>query len=293
MVKTLRQRLASGRVLLCDGAMGTMLQAAGLELGEAPELLNLEHPERVLAVHLAYVAAGVDIVTTNSFGGTRLKMGRAGAAEQVRAANRAAAQIARQAASANVFVAGDLGPTGELLEPYGELTRETAIAAYAEQAAALAEGGVDLFLVETMADLGEATAAVAGIRQASDLPIFCTMTFDAGGRTMMGVSPRQAGEALLAAGVDAFGANCGTGPEDMENVARELLAVRPGVAVICQPNAGLPSLEAGQTVYDASPEKMAEYARRFAALGVRVIGSCCGSTPAHTEVVGRALEGYR
>jgi methionine synthase I (cobalamin-dependent) len=291
--KTLRQRLATGKVLLCDGAMGTMLQAAGLDLGEVPELLNLERPERVMAVHLGYIAAGVDIITTNTFGGTRQKMGRGGAADQVVEANRAGAALARQAAAGNVFVAGDMGPTGELLQPYGDLSVEEAVAAYAEQSAALVAGGVDVFLVETMSDLNEVKAAVAGIRKVSKLPIFCTLTFDTGGRTMMGVSPKQAALALSELGVDAFGANCGLGPEEMEGVARELLAACPDAAVICQPNAGLPSLEEGRAVYSASPETMGEFARRYAALGVRVVGSCCGSTPAHTEMIGRALEGYR
>lgn len=291
--KSLRQRLAMGKVLLCDGAMGTMLQAAGLDLGEVPELLNLERPERVMAVHLGYVAAGVDIITTNTFGGTRLKMGRGGAAEMVREANREGARLARLAAAGNVFVAGSLGPTGQLLQPFGDLSLEEAVEAYAEQAAALADGGVDVFLVETMSDLNEAKAAIAGIMKVSQLPVFCTMTFDTGGRTMMGVSPQQAALALSELGVDAFGANCGQGPEEMEGVARELLATSPDAVVICQPNAGVPTLEEGRAVYSAGPETMGEYARRYAALGVRIVGSCCGSTPAHTEMIGRALQGYR
>jgi methionine synthase I (cobalamin-dependent) len=293
MTKTLRQRLAEGKVLLCDGAMGTMLQTAGLTAGDVPELWNLNRPERVLAVHLAYVAAGVDIVTTNTFGGSRVKMARADIAEQAVDANLAGAQLARQAAAGNVFVAGSMGPTGELLEPFGPLSAAEVADVYAEQAAALAKGGVDLFLIETMSDFNEATAAVNGIRRVSDLPVFCTLTFDAGGRTMMGVSPRQAAAALTALAVDAFGANCGLGPDEMEGVAREFLTAQPGASIICQPNAGVPTLEDGKSVYGASPETMAEFARRYAALGVRVIGSCCGSTPAHTEMIGRALEGYR
>lgn len=291
--KTLRRRLATGRVLLCDGAMGTMLQASGLVIGEVPELLNLERPERVMAVHLGYIAAGADIITTNTFGGTRVKMGRGGAADLVAEANRAGARVAREAAAGNVFVAGSMGPTGELLAPFGDLSVENATAAFAEQAKALAEGGVDVFLVETMSDLTEAKAAIAGIRKVSKLPIFCTMTFDAGGRTMMGVSPQQAVVALSELGVDAFGANCGQGPEDMEGVARQMLAARPDAVIICQPNAGVPTLEGGRAVYSAGPETMGEFARRYAAMGVRIIGSCCGSTPAHTEMIGRALEGYR
>ncbi|MHB1004754.1 MAG: homocysteine S-methyltransferase family protein [Chloroflexota bacterium] len=293
MGRAVREALASGKILLCDGAMGTMLQAGGADLGEAPELLNLEYPERVLAVHLAYVAAGAQIITTNTFGGCRINLARAGVADRIVAVNRAGAQIARQAAGAGAFVAGDIGPTGEVLAPYGTLKPAEAAAAYAEQARALAEGGADLFLVETMSDLAEARAAVEGIRQASDLPVFCTMTFDTGGRTMMGVSPARAAEALADLDLDAFGANCGLGPDGMEDAVREMRRARPEAMLIAQPNAGLPSLDDGKAVYGATPETMAEYARRFAALGVRIVGSCCGSTPAHTAAIGQALADYR
>lgn len=293
MRPSVNERLASGRILLCDGAMGTMLQAAGLEAGEVPELMNLQRAERVLAVHLAYVAAGADIITTNTFGGTRVKMARADAEALVEEANKTGAQIAREAAGDHVLVAGSLGPTGELLAPLGDLSEEDACAAYAEQAAALAKGGVDLFLIETMSDLGEVKAAVAGIRRVSNLPIFCTMTFDTGGRTMMGVAPAQAAAALAELNVDAFGANCGQGPAEMEAVAREMLAARPRATVIVQPNAGVPTLVGDRAVYDVEPEQMAEFARRYAALGVRIIGSCCGSTPAHTAAIACALEGLR
>jgi len=293
MRKPLRKALAGGKALLCDGAMGTMLQAAALELGGVPEMLNLRRPERVLAVHLAYLAAGADIITSNTFGGSRIKLARAGVPEVMETANRAGAEIARQAAGQQAYVAGSMGPTGELLEPYGNLAEADAIAAFAAQARALAEGGVDVFLIETMSDLREVQAAVAGIRQVSELPIFCTMTFDTGGRTMMGVSPAYAAAALADLGLDGFGANCGVGPEEMEAVVRDMLRERPQAVVIAQPNAGLPSVEEDRPVYSVDAESMAEFARRYAALGVRVIGSCCGSTPAHTAAIARALEGYR
>lgn len=293
MRRSLKEALNIGSVLVCDGAMGTMLQSAGLETGAAPELLNVENPERVAEVHRAYVAAGADIITTNTFGGSPLKLARAGFAEHMAKANRAGARVARAAAGDAVFVAGSMGPTGELLAPYGELSEEEAATGFAAQAQALAEGGVDLFLIETMSDLGEVRAAVEGIRRVSDLPIMCTLSFDAGGRTMMGVSPRQAAETLTELGIDGYGANCGQGPEDMEGVVGELLQARPGAVVIAQPNAGLPTLVDGQTVYDASPERMAAYARRYVEAGARVVGSCCGSKPAHTRAIAEAVKGER
>ncbi len=293
MAKALWERLASGRVIVSDGAMGTMLQAAGLEPGETPDLLNLRHPELVLAVHLGYVAAGADFVTTNTFGGNRCKLARAGLAHLVREINRAAVELAREASGGQVLVAGNVGPTGDLLEPYGGLSEAEAVAAFAEQAETLAAAGVDLFLIQTMADLAEARAAVAGVRQVSDLPILCTMSFDVGGRTMMGVSPAQAATALAELDLAGFGANCGQGPEEMESVLRTMLKATPQAVLVAQPNAGLPSLRDGVAVYDADPETMAEYARRYAALGVRIVGACCGSTPAHIEAICRALADYR
>ncbi|MHB1414998.1 MAG: homocysteine S-methyltransferase family protein [Chloroflexota bacterium] len=293
MSMSLRERLAAGKVLICDGAMGTMLQALGLEVAGAPEQLNLREPDRVASVHRAYVEAGADIIITNTFGGNRIKLGRAGLADIAPAANKAAVEIARRAVGGRAFVAGDIGPTGELLEPFGTLSEEEAVDAFAAQAAALAEAGVDLFMIETMSDLSEAKAAVAGVRRVSDLPLFCTMTFDTGGRTMMGVSPSQAAETLSGLQVDGFGANCGQGPDEMEKVVAEMLRTRPAAVVVAQPNAGVPSLEGDKVVYSADAETMARYAKRYAELGVRVVGSCCGSTPEHTAAIARALASFR
>lgn len=293
MRMSLRERLAAGGVLVSDGAMGTMLQAAGMSEGEVPELWNLEKPERVMAVHQGYAAAGADIITTNTFGGNRIKLERAGAAGSLAEANRAAVRIAREVAGTTAYVAGDLGPTGEMLEPFGSLAYAQAVDAYAEQAALLAEAGVDLLFIETMSDLEEVKAAVEGIRRVCDLPIFCSMTFDMGGRTMMGVAPARAAAVLSDLGVEAFGSNCGLGPEEMELVVREMLEAKPEAVIIAQPNAGVPELEDGKAVYSATPATMAEYARRFVALGARVVGSCCGSTPAYTQAIVEAVRDYR
>jgi methionine synthase I (cobalamin-dependent) len=288
-----REKLDAGGVLILDGAMGTMLQASGLEEGDMPEVWNLRHPERILAVHLGYLAAGSDIIAANTFGGNRIKLERAGKADICADSNRAAVALAKQAAGGQAYVAGDIGPTGELLEPFGALSVDDAIGAYAEQAALLAEEGVDLFLIETMSDLEEARAAITAIRRVSDLPIICSMSFDMGGRTMMGATPARTAAVFSDLGIDAFGANCGLGPEEMELVVREMLEAKPQAVIIAQPNAGMPELEQGRAVYSATPETMGVYARRFAAMGVRLIGACCGSDPTYIAAMAQAVREYR
>ncbi|MDA8218822.1 MAG: homocysteine S-methyltransferase family protein [Dehalococcoidales bacterium] len=289
MRKNILDRLANGHVLVCHGAVGTMLQAAGDDFNRAPEMLNVRQPERVLAVQRAYIAAGAEVLSSFTFGASPIKLGRAGLAGEVAEVNRAAVQVARAAAGEDNYVAGALGPTGEILEPYGDLAEEEAVRSYAEQAAALAAAGADFFWVRTISDLAEARAAITGIREVSALPIFCTMTFDTGGRTMMGTSPTQAARTLADLGVAALGSNCGQGPEGMEAVLQEMVAACPGAVVIGQPNAGIPALEGGETVYDVGPETFGEYAARFAELGVKVVGGCCGSTPAHIAAITSAL----
>ena len=275
--------------LVCDGAMGTMLMSSGLE-SRCPEELNLISPDTVREVHAAYIAAGANIIETNSFGGNRSKLTKAGIPDQVEAVNRAAARIAREAAGDNVFVAGCIGPLGEFLEPLGELTRDGATAIFRQQAEALAEGGADLFIVETMYDLNEATAAVEGAG-ATGLPVLCTMTFDTNGRTMMGVSPAQALSELRMAGAFAVGANCGVGPEETFKVIEEMHRVAPGTWLVAQPNAGVPSTEGGRTAYSVGPAEMASWAGRFLGSGVKILGSCCGSTPEYTRAIVDAIRG--
>jgi 5-methyltetrahydrofolate--homocysteine methyltransferase len=207
--------------------------------------------------------------------------------------NRRAAEAAQQAAQAaeTVVVAGSMGPTGGLLEPLGELTHEQIVDIYAEQAGALARGGVDVFWIETMSDLGELRAAVEGARQAdADTPIAATMTFDTAGHTMMGVSPEKAMEAMLALDLVALGANCGNGVEEIETVIEKMHAVAPDVVLIAKANAGIPHLEGGVPVYGATPEIMAAYATRVRSLGARIIGGCCGSTAAHMAAMSQALQ---
>ena len=282
-------RLATGEIILGDGAMGTMLQAAGLEKRHAPEEWNLTHPEKVLAVHRGYIDAGSEMILTNSFGANRFRLAKYGLEEKVYELNRRAAELARETAGGAALVAGSMGPTGEFFPPLGTLTFEEARDSFTEQAKGLADGGADLLIIETMADLKEVEAAINGARKSTDLPLVCTMTFDTKLHTVMGVSPKKAAETLTSWGVEAIGANCGTGPQEVEKVMEEMKEACPEAVLAAQPNAGLPRLLQGRTQYDATPEVMAHYALRYAALGVRIIGGCCGSTPQHIAAMARAL----
>lgn len=283
-------RLQSGRVIVADGAMGTMLQAAGLPAGMPPEGWLLENPDPVRDVHRAYLEAGADLLLTCTFGGTRARLARKGLAERVAEVNRRAVEIAREAASSRAYVAGDIGPLGEFLAPLGKLTYGEAVEMFAGQAAALAQAGVDVLYVETMSDLNEARAAVEAAQQSGPgIPIFATLSFDSHGRTNMGVRPEQAVEMLVTLGVNACGANCGATLEMTAGALVKMHEVAPQTLLIAKPNAGKPRMMEGKTVYDATPEDMAEYARKFLALGVRVVGGCCGSTPAHIAAIAAAI----
>ena len=292
MTEDILTRLQSGDVIVADGAMGTMLQAAGLPPGTPPEGWLLDNPDAVRNVHRAYVEAGAELILTCTFGGTRTRLERSGLAGRVAEINRRAVEIAREAAGRGTYVAGDIGPLGEFLAPLGAITYEKAVTIFAEQAAALAEAGVDVLYIETMSDLNEVRAAVEGARQTgADLPIFATLSFDTHGRTNMGVRPERAAEALLALGVDAFGANCGATLEMTAGAVAKMHEAAPQAPLIAKPNAGKPRMVGGEVVYDATPEDMAEYARRFVALGARVVGACCGSTPAHIAAIAKAVKG--
>lgn len=292
-MQNLKEQLDRENCLLLDGAMGTMLIELGLEPGTAPESWNVTQPEKVRSVHRAYIAAGSRVVLTNSFGGSRIRLERHGLGGQAVSLNRAAAENARaeaEAAGHRVLVGGSIGPTGEMLAPLGELSFEDAKAAFTEQAAALAAGGADLIWIETMSDLQEVRAAVEGAREATDLPIAATMSFDTRGRTMMGVRPEQAVEALTELDLYVIGANCGTGPEELEEVIEKMHRIRPEAILVAKANAGLPHMTPDGIVYDGTPARMADYALRARDLGARLIGACCGSTPAHIRAMAEALE---
>jgi 5-methyltetrahydrofolate--homocysteine methyltransferase len=281
-----------GAPLLLDGGMGTLLQERGLDDGGCGELWNVERPDEVRRCHEDYARAGVRILTTNTFGGTRPRLEMHGLGDRVYELNRAGAEVARSVADAHgALVAGGLGPTGELLEPLGVLSRDGARAVFAEQLAGLRAGGVDLVLVETISDLAEAEAAVEAAREVvPDLPVAVTMSFDTNLRTMMGVRPADAVLALAAAGADAVGANCGRGPAEMEAIAAQMAEVRPeGLLLVAQSNAGLPQVVGDAFEYDCSPADLAEHARVLRDLGVDLVGACCGSTPAHLAAMREAL----
>lgn len=288
----LESLLASSEYLLADGAMGTTLMAAGLEHGDPPEEWNVLHPDRVRAVHRSYIEAGSRIILTNSFGGSRFRLKLHGLQDRVAELNRAAAEVARAEADAaphQVAVVGSMGPTGELIEPLGTLTPEEAREGFAEQAAALAEGGIDVFWIETMSDLKEVQAAVEGARSVSDLPVVTTMTFDTRGHTMMGVSPAEALEALREFNPIALGGNCGNGPAEIEGVIEAMRAADSGAVLVAKSNAGVPELVNGEVTYRGTPEIMAKHAVRVRELGARIIGACCGSTPEHIRAMAEAL----
>jgi 5-methyltetrahydrofolate--homocysteine methyltransferase len=288
----LTELLAEEGTLLLDGAMGTMLMEMGLGAGNPPEEWNVLYPERIQGVHQQYVEAGSRLLLTNSFGGNRFRLALHGLEERVFELNQAAAENARRVANAapsRVLVAGSMGPTGSLFEPLGTLTFAEAQAAFAEQAAGLAAGGADLLWIETMSDLEEVRAAVAGAREATELPIAASMTFDTNRHTMMGVSPERAVAALGELGLVALGANCGNGPDEIEEVIARMRALAPGVPLIAKANAGIPHFHGNELVYDGTPELMGAYAAKARQLGAALIGGCCGNTPVHIARMAAAL----
>jgi methionine synthase I (cobalamin-dependent) len=284
-----RERLAAPGVIVADGATGTMMMAAGLPSDMVPERWNLDAPDKVVALHQAYLEAGSELVLTNTFGGSPVKLKLAGLTERMAEINRAAAELARQAVGQDRYVAGDIGPTGQLMEPLGPLTYEAAVEAFAQQASALAQGGADVIWIETMSDLNEAKAAVEGAMQATDLPVVVTMSFDHHQRTQMGVRPAEAASTFWQMGVAATGGNCGKTLADMEIVIQQMREVVPEAVLVAKPNAGLPRLVGLETIYDTSPAEMAESARRLVALSVKIVGGCCGSTPAHLAAIAAAV----
>ena len=289
------QLLATRPWLLADGATGSNLFDMGLMSGDAPELWNTEHPDRITKLHQSFVDAGADIILTNTFGGTQYRLKLHKAQDRVAELNTAAARLARAVADASgrtVVVAGSIGPTGEIMEPIGPLTKAQAQEAFAEQARALAAGGADVMWIETMSSREEVEAAVAGAGSVG-LPVVCTLSFDTNGRSMMGISPSDFSEIekSLSPRLAACGSNCGVGPSELlASIVNLATAADPTAVLVAKGNCGIPQYVDGAIQYNGTPELMATYACMAFDAGARIIGGCCGTTPEHLKAMREALE---
>jgi 5-methyltetrahydrofolate--homocysteine methyltransferase len=292
-MRNLMGELKAGKILLCDGAMGTQLFQRGLPVGGCPESWNLLRPDDVQGVWTEYIAAGSDIIETNTLGGSRPRLAHFGLGDQVFEINKKSAELARSVAGSDHYVLGSVGPTGELMRPLGSRTETEIIEIFAEQMKALAAGGVDAFCIETQVALDETVAAVKAAKDNTHLPVAVTFSYNsykAGQfRTMMGASPERIVEKLVSAGADILGSNCGQGPERMLELCRKLRWLTD-LPLMCQPNAGLPVMENGRTVYKATPKEMGDSAAQFRAAGANIIGGCCGTTPAHIDAMRKSLD---
>jgi methionine synthase I (cobalamin-dependent) len=288
--------LATRPWLLADGATGTNYFQMGLVSGEAPELWNIDHPDRVRKLHRDFIAAGADIILTNTFGGNRHRLKLHNDQHRVRELNLAAVKNARaeaDAAGRDVYVAGSMGPTGEIFMPVGTMPHEEGVAAFAEQAAALKEAGADVLWIETMSSEEELRAAVEGSASVG-LPIVTTMSFDTNGRTMMGITPTAFGALTKSLGTQpaAIGANCGVGASELIATVMGITAARPDAHVVAKGNCGIPQYHDGHIHYTGTPELMADYARIALDAGAKIIGGCCGTSPEHLASMRKALEGH-
>lgn len=284
----------SQSVLLCDGAMGTQLMAAGLPSGACGELWNVERPDAVAAIHRDYLDAGCDLIITNTFGGSSAALERHGLNRRARELNLAGARLARQAAGEQAWVLGDVGPFGGFLEPMGETTSDELLDMFTAQIEALLEGGADAIIIETMSDPQELAVAVQAVRKLTDKPVIASYAFSHSGgvfRTMMGTCPADAIRLAIQAGADVVGANCGTSLslDDYLRLADELLDAAGNRPVILQPNAGSPQSIGGKLRYPATPADMAAIVPQLVKLGVKIIGGCCGTTPQHLRAMSQAL----
>jgi len=293
-MRPLMERLAGGEVLVGDGAMGTMLLERGLAPGQAPESVALSRPELLEEIARLYLDAGADVLETDTFGASPLKLELHGLAGETEAVNREAVRAARRVAEGRAHVAGSCGPCGRLLEPYGDTPAGAVYEGFLRQIAALAGAGADCVFVETMTDLEEAKLAVRAAKEvAPRTPVVATMTFDATPRgyfTIMGASVAAAAAGLEEAGADAVGSNCGNGIEHMIAIAREFRAASR-LPLVIQPNAGLPRTAGGRTVYDETPALLADRASELVRIGVSIVGGCCGTTPAHIAALRAMVDG--
>ena len=289
------EQIQEQKIMVSDGAWGTLLHGKGLKAGECPEAWNLTHPEEVYAIAESYIEAGADMIKTNSFGGSVFKLGRFGFGDKVFELNKVAAQISRKAAG-NKFVIGSVGPTGKILM-MEEVTAEEMYAAFKEQAMGLEAGGADAILIETMSDIDEMLIALKAAKEATSLEVFCTMTFErmlsGDYRTMMGVSPAGMVKKLVAAGADMVGANCGNGIAGMADIVREIRQVACDIPVLVHANAGMPVYSDGETVFPESPAEMASLVKEIVNAGANVVGGCCGTTPEHIRMIKKEVDKLR
>ena len=276
------------RIIVIDGGMGTMIQAREIKLEGAPEELNETYPEVIYEIHRAYVEAGADIIETNSFGASRIKLANYGLEDKAFELARKAAEIAKKAADGRALVAGSVGPLGRLLKPVGDLSFDKAYEAFREQIAGLKAGGADLIFVETMSDIREAKAAVMAAKD-EGMPVVALLTFQEDGRTLLGVTPEAAAVAMEAMDVLAIGSNCSTGPDKMLDVARRMASVS-SVPLLFMPNAGIPKMVEGKTVFPLGPEEFSRYAKEFVEAGAWALGGCCGTTPEHIRLLKEAVD---
>ena len=292
-MQKLNERVRGGEVLICDGAMGTFLQLKGLEPGDCPELWCVDRPDDVRDIPRRYRDAGSHVVECNSFGGTSYKLRHYGLQDRVAEINRAAAALARAVAGDSQYVLGSVGPAGEFMEPYGTETEDAFYAAFTEQVTALEQGGADAVIIETMTALEEAAVAIRAAKENTGMVVAASFTFDpqAGGgyATMMGVRPEQAALGAVAAGADIVGTNCGTGADHMLEVVRALRSAVPDTPIIAMPNAGMPVVEDGRTVFKETPEQMAQKTPLLVDAGAGIIGGCCGTGPDHIAAMRQAI----
>ncbi|MCJ7511532.1 MAG: bifunctional homocysteine S-methyltransferase/methylenetetrahydrofolate reductase [Anaerolineales bacterium] len=289
----IRLALQQGRLVLADGAMGTMLHARGADRHACLDALNLQRPEGVLAIHQAYASAGCDLLETNTFGANAFKLAAFNLQDRLEEINAAGVRLARQAAQASgreMWVAGSIGPLGVRLAPYGRVRAETAATAFRRQIEALVAGGIDLLILETFSDLRELRLALEAARTICDLPVAASLTFTRDDRTMLGDSPEQAAAVLHAAGADLLGANCSEGPSQLLRVVHQMRKTAADALLLAMPNAGWPERSGGRILYPATPDYFAGYVPAFQQQGVRLLGGCCGTTPEHLAAMRHALD---